>query len=145
MITHAMHERPSPLKRDWLWPLAVAAAVFWASSHSRLAAPEFTSWMENFDKLVHFSVYGLLATLTLRVTRGRSAPWVALVVVSLFGVSDEWHQSFVPGRASSAADWVADTLGAALAVSLYWSWGTYRRWLEKPLLRGTAGTHGAAK
>jgi hypothetical protein len=30
-------------------------------------------------------------------------------------------------------DWVADTLGAALAVTLYARWGWYRRWLEMPV------------
>jgi len=30
---------------------------------------------------------------------------------SLYGLSDEWHQSFVVGRESDTADWVADTIG----------------------------------
>ena len=85
-----------------------------------------------------FSIYGLLATLTLRGLGSRRwAPWLAIAAVSLFGVSDEWHQSFVPGRSCEVADWVADTLGAALAVSLYRRWGFYRRLLEFSLLRPT--------
>ena len=55
--------------------------------------------------------------------------------MSLFGATDEWHQSFVPGRASEVKDWVADTLGAALAVSLYAGWGRYRRLLETSVVR----------
>jgi len=39
-------------------------------------------------------------------------------------MTDEWHQSFVVGRFSDVADWVADTSGAALAVfvlyKLHW-------------------------
>ena len=38
---------------------------------------------------------------------------VALVIASGYGVLDEWHQSFV-GRDCDPADWLADTIGAAL-------------------------------
>ena len=55
------------------------------------------------------------------------------MLVSLFGITDEWHQSFTPGRAVEFADWVADTSGAVLAVTLYLRWGWYRRLLETPL------------
>lgn len=82
-----------------------------------------------------FFVYGLLATLTARLGRNRRAAWLALLAVSAFGVTDEFHQSFVPGRSCSAADWVADTLGAALAVGCYAGWERYRRLLELPLVR----------
>jgi VanZ family protein len=56
-------------------------------------------------------------------------------VVSAYGLFDEWHQSFTPGRFVEAADWVADTAGAAMAIVLYRSWGAYRRLLETPLRR----------
>ncbi len=86
-----------------------------------------------FDKVVHFSVYGLLATLVCRQGRGwRAAGW-ALLAVSAYGASDEWHQSFVPGRTMELADWIADTAGAAWAVALYVGWQRYRLWLEYPI------------
>lgn len=101
-----------------------------------MTAPGFTRWFPHFDKVTHFFIYGLLATLTLRALGSRRwAPWLAITAVSLFGASDEWHQSFVPGRSCEVADWVADTLGAALAVSLYRRWEFYRRLLEFSLLR----------
>lgn len=107
--------------------------IFWASSHSRVAAPDLG--FANIDKVAHFFVYGLLATLTVRLGRSGRAAWFALLAVSAFGVTDEFHQSFVPGRSCSAADWVADTLGAALAVGCYAGWERYRRLLELPLVR----------
>lgn len=85
---------------------------------------------------MHFSVYGLLATLTLRALLAekgklaRQAVWLSIVLVSAYGVSDEWHQSFTPGRSVEVADWVADTSGGALAVLLYRHWAWYRRCLE---------------
>jgi VanZ family protein len=41
---------------------------------------------------------------------------LSIAFCSLYGLSDEWHQSFVVGRESDFADWVADTSGAALAI-----------------------------
>jgi VanZ family protein len=112
--------------RAAVWPLAVAALIICASHRSTIASPNVT----NIDKVTHFAVYGLLATLTCRLSTGwRAAGW-ALLAVSLFGVADEWHQSFVPGRSPSVADWIADTLGAAVAVTLYVGCGGYRRLLE---------------
>jgi len=66
-------------------------------------------------------------------TKGRFSKWpawLAVLIVSAFGVTDEWHQSFVPGRSCDVFDWLADTTGAALAVTLYVKWAWYRRLLE---------------
>jgi VanZ family protein len=37
---------------------------------------------------------------------------------SLYGISDELHQSFVPGRTPDVHDWIADTWGAAVAIGV---------------------------
>jgi VanZ family protein len=92
------------------------AAIFVESSFSTLPhLPELLSW----DKLQHTAAYllgGVLAAHAVRPSRR----WAVLVVaiVSLYGVSDEIHQAFVPGRSSDVFDWVADTTGALLAVAL---------------------------
>ncbi len=105
--------------------------IFAASNRSQVAAPA----VPDFDKFAHFGVYGLLATLLCRLGRGwRAAGW-ALLAASIYGASDEWHQSFVPGRSVEVADWAADTGGAALAVTLYAGSTVYRRLLEARLLR----------
>ena len=41
-----------------------------------------------------------------------------LSVAVLFGVSDEWHQSFVLGRHSTISDLIVDTIGSALGVGI---------------------------
>lgn len=41
---------------------------------------------------------------------------VSISYCSLYGVSDEWHQSFVVGRQADIYDWLADTLGASIAL-----------------------------
>jgi VanZ family protein len=115
-----------PRRWQWLWPLAIALLVIAASHRPRLASTQ----VANGDKVVHFAVYGLLATLVARLGVGWRGALVGLAVASAFGVTDEFHQSFVPHRSSDAMDWVADTLGAALAVTLYAGWPWYRRCLE---------------
>ncbi len=74
------------------------------------------------DKVFHFGAYAVLSALILRATRTpRDLGTVAIVIVlvSAFGAVDEWHQSFIPRRSMSFADWIADSTGAlvgALAV-----------------------------
>ncbi len=63
---------------------------------------------------------------------------MAVLLVSLFGLVDEWHQSFTPGRYMEVADWVADTFGAIIAVGMYRYVGWYRVMLEKPLWAANA-------
>ncbi len=135
----AASTRPSATfsrRTRYLWPLAIALLIITASSRSQVASPNVTAID---DKFAHFGAYGLLATLVCRVRGGwRAAGW-SLLAVSAFGASDEWHQSFVPGRSPDVMDWVADTTGAALAVALYAGWSRYRQLLEWPIFRGGRG------
>ncbi len=113
-------------KRAWLWPVALMALVFAASSRSVLASPE----LPNTDKVGHFIMYGSIATMIVRLGRGWRAAVGAMLAASAYGATDEWHQYFVPGRSCDVFDWIADTSGAALAVGLYAGWPAYRRLLE---------------
>jgi VanZ family protein len=97
------------------------AAIFAASSLS--AVPSLPGGLSDYTG--HFIGYTLLAALAIRAfararwsgVNGRSA-WKAVVMSSLYGVTDEFHQSFVPGRSPSAADWCVDTAGACVGVGL---------------------------
>ena len=44
-----------------------------------------------------------------------------------YGASDEWHQSFVPGRSVDVADWIADAIGVVVGV-LFYHWLRRRAW-----------------
>jgi VanZ family protein len=118
--------------RRWVYPVLLAGLIVVASSCSVV---ESGVHVANFDKVVHFSVYGLLGTLMVRALGVRR--WGrAILIVSLFGASDELHQHFTPGRSMEFADWVADTLGAMVAVMIYTKWTWYRSQLENPLGKG---------
>lgn len=106
--------------------MALAATIFVASGRGQVAAPDIV----DFDKAAHFFVYGLLATL---VVRAGPRPVWAVGITILYGLTDEWHQSFTPGRSVEWLDVMADALGAVVAVAVYTGWTGYRRWLERPL------------
>ncbi len=68
-------------------------------------------------KLGHFTEFGILAVLLRRAFMPRPG-WWAFLFASFYAASDEWHQSFVPGRDMLFMDWVIDSLGAAFALWL---------------------------
>lgn len=97
-----------------------AALLFWLSSRPD-PLPALTTRLS--DKVLHFVAYGTLAALLrAALATPRRAPWrallLAVVLASLYGASDEWHQWFVPGRSCDVRDWVADTLGAAAGAAV---------------------------
>jgi VanZ family protein len=113
------------------WAPAVlwAALIFYLSSQSHL--PEPPAGLT--DKHAHVAAYAVLAAtmvwgFTDRAPRRISWTIVAIVVVlcTLSGVSDEFHQSFVPGRDVSGLDLIADATGAAIAAVGLRAWAIIR-------------------
>ena len=112
------------------WLIAgYCGGIFWLSS-GPAPTPKSLQFF-NSDKLIHAAVYGLLAWLVCeglyRSGRAwsRRALWlIPIGFTCLYGASDEIHQFFVPTRSCDPFDWLADSLGALLAVAL-WQ-GIYR-------------------
>lgn len=52
---------------------------------------------------------------------------LAWVVAVLYGVSDEWHQSFVPNRHAELRDIGSDAIGAFVATAIVGAWSIIRR------------------
>jgi VanZ family protein len=94
--------------------LAWMAAIYWLSSGPRDLLP--SGWaFQTLSNAAHAPIYGLLALLA---ARAAGAGWVGLAIALAYGVTDEWHQSLVPGRSASLADWLTDAIGAAGALWL---------------------------
>lgn len=81
---------------------------------SRLATSTF-SLDPPLDKLLHASVYGLMAGL-LRFSGLLKLGLVVFIVMLGIGALDEWHQMAIPGREASFYDLLADALGVALGI-----------------------------
>ena len=90
-----------------------------------------------WDKLLHTCAYAVLGVLMLRASHGglgdlRPWPAVASVLFTIgYGITDEVHQSFVPGRFSSSLDVAADAVGAIVALVAVLVY-TYSRRGERP-------------
>ncbi len=120
------------MKRALRWLPAVlwALGIFVLSSQSRL--PELPFTFDSMDKVAHavvFGVLGLLVAFALEGSLEKRALW-AVLLTALYGVSDEAHQSMVPGRSVELLDLLADIAGAALAVL------TWRRLHKRRLQKG---------
>ena len=102
--------------------------IFYLSAQSQwiFQPPDFFS----ADKVYHALEYAVLGILTARVIRtfgsriptGRLAGWTALFGL-LYGIGDEFHQWFVPGRWATGGDVLADTFGCWLGAVLYIHFG----------------------
>ena len=113
----------------WYWmPVALyAGAIFFLSAQSQ-PEEQLPSFLlkDISDKVLHAVEYAVLGGLCYRAFRwglngqvAARALIIAIVTASLYGVTDEVHQLFVPFRESSWLDWLADTVGAVIG-ALSW-------------------------
>ncbi len=123
------------LLSHWLPPLAWMGLIFFFSAQPDLPrAPG--PWLDTLlKKTGHALAYGVLAWLYLRPLRGRfHHPTTSLAVsfglAVLYGLSDEYHQTFVPGRNGTPWDVAVDGIGACGAMLLNW-WLQRRRALAR--------------
>lgn len=140
-------EVPTRPSRLWRYlPLAIWLAVIFLASTAEFSASNtgaliqpllrwfFPHISDERVRLVHFLVrkaghfteYAVLALLAGRAFRNSSHAlvrryWflIALLLVSAYALSDEYHQSFVPSRTASIYDSMIDTAGGLTALCLY--------------------------
>ncbi len=93
--------------------------IFFLSSLPDVPGTSFLDQVLAGDKVGHLVLYGILGATLARPRWLQGVPFGALVLIgALYGASDEWHQSFVPGRQVSALDWIADLFGVAVGLWL---------------------------
>jgi VanZ family protein len=100
--------------------------IFWLSSRSSLPSPPGISYAISANA-GHFLVFFALATFILfGLGAGKQASrrelYIAGALALLYGVSDELHQSFVPGRDASVLDLAADAAGIVVALAWVVTW-----------------------
>ncbi len=126
---------------DWLQPASALAAVLlvaglFVGGAQPMAVGLFTP---PWDKVVHASLFGVLATLLAVALRGahllhgrnaigmsQALLWAALLAL-MVGGADEIHQLWLPGRSAGWDDLLADATGIALGLGgLRWVWQRVR-------------------
>ncbi len=105
----------------FLPPLAMMALIFALSSMPADQEDHGVLYVIS-RKLAHFGEYALLVGLWWRAllpkVAHRRALWLAFAIAVMYAVTDEWHQTFVSGRAGTPVDVGIDTVGALTAVWL---------------------------
>ncbi len=105
----------------WLAVAAWMGVIFFLSAQPQLPHV-IPSLMDSAqDVLGHFVAYGILGGLLYWALTGAwvgRAALFALLIVFLYALSDEFHQSFVPHRHPDPFDVLTDVVGAGVVVGL---------------------------
>jgi VanZ family protein len=101
--------------------IAWAALIYYLSDQPGLDIPSVFPLQ---DKLLHLLAYGVLGFLALGTQQPLASGyrvadyWKVTALAGLYGVLDEFHQSFVPGRDADIYDVLADVSGALLGAGV---------------------------
>lgn len=110
----------------WLPAVSWAATIAYLSNQPPSDSPPL--WFLAHDKLNHAVAFGLLAALAVFAFR-RGHRWAlpraaggGVLAIALYGLIDEVHQAFTPGRIADPLDWLADVVGALAVAALVLLW-----------------------
>lgn len=115
----------SYLERNRTYIIHLPLILYWIVLFILTSLPSNISLDINVsDKIEHFGAYGLLSFLlysnlyfqTKYQLLNKFPAIFTLLFAALYGMVDELHQLFVPGRSADVRDWLADFLGSVLAV-----------------------------
>jgi len=109
--------------RYWSPVAFQAGVIFYLSSIPQDDLPHIEFFM--LDKIVHFFLYLALGLFIVRLLvnftqwrHRRRIVWIAIAIASFYGIADEFHQIFTPGRGVEFGDFLADCIGATVGAHL---------------------------
>jgi len=110
----------------WLPVVAWMGTIFFLSAQPDLPHPSL-GWLDLLiSSAAHTFLFAVLAALWARALgQGRRSWLLAAALTVLYALSDEFHQSFVPGRHADPWDLAFDVLGTGLGLA-GWIWLTRR-------------------
>lgn len=109
-------------------PVAVWMGVIFAvssrSSLPRLSDPIADTFLKKGGHIAEYAILAGLCRRAIHQTANTRYPTIlAFAVTVLYAISDEWHQSFVPGRNSQSTDALIDASGALISLAALYLWG----------------------
>ncbi len=105
----------------WLPVFIWAGIIFFFSSRPTTAVSDI-HWKDFiFKKTAHVVEYAIFTTLLFRALKESSlsrlrASYYSILIAIIYGLSDEFHQNFTPGREPKMRDLIFDTTGILLAI-----------------------------
>ena len=109
-----------------IFPALYMVFIFVLSSipgqRDKLAGDTFIR--QAIQNFLHIPLFGVLAFLWMRAfiknrIEFKKAVTYTLIITLSYAALDEFHQSFVPGRYTSFADFILDTIGCIGGLSVY--------------------------
>jgi len=100
--------------KKYLPPILWMAAIFILSSIPGTEFPKEP--FPNCDKVVHIIEYAILGILWYRTLKNKI--FLVLAIGIIYGLSDEFHQLFVPFRQFSILDWITDAAGIVIGIAI---------------------------
>ncbi|MFH1062704.1 MAG: VanZ family protein [Candidatus Omnitrophota bacterium] len=108
----------------WIPVISWAILIFALSSVSRF--PKQLEPVFLVDKLAHsieYAIFGFLLARAFKNSRESNLKKFfrvfAMICVIVYGITDEWHQSFVPYRTASGLDLLSDGIGGMIGQMFY--------------------------
>src|SRR4030042_5604958 len=102
----------------WFPVILWALVIFTFSSITQIVVSQFFVWDFVAKKIAHISEYSILFVLIFRATKGNYL--LSFILTMLYATSDEYHQSFIPGRSAALYDLGFDVSGSNIAASIVW-------------------------
>lgn len=103
--------------------LLLCITIFYLTSSSYSTFIETEQIFHKYNwyarKMAHFLIFGLLAVAVQRILKNNKYSYLlAWIFVTAYGLTDEWHQIFVPNRTPLLSDVFKDSTGAFLALAI---------------------------
>jgi len=115
----------SYLKKNKKYLIHLPLIIYWLILFTLTSLPASMAIVTEIgDKISHFGAYGLLSVflyLTMyfqdKFPLLKKYPGIfTILIASIYGLLDEIHQIYVPGRFAEVLDWLADFSGSVAAV-----------------------------
>jgi len=113
------------LEKNKKYLIHLPLIIYWLILFVLTSLPASVAIITEFgDKISHFGAYGLLSVflyLTMyfqdKFLLLKKYPGIfTIIIASFYGMLDEIHQIYVPGRFAEVLDWLADFTGSVIAV-----------------------------
>lgn len=117
----------SHILKYWI-PIVIWALVIFTFSSQPSTRASQIHWQDFIiKKSAHMFVFGVLCGFIYRALTNtfsklpvKTAGYISIVCAAFYGMSDEFHQMFTPGREPTLRDVGFDTLGAIITIFIIW-------------------------